>query len=238
MKILHYNIHMWTDADGLPNSDRVEELINDEAPDLISLVEIDEPWGRPSALTRLADRLGYSWAFVPAFEYRDQGGFGNALLSRAPLRSVQQWQLLSPRLYEGSEPSEPRAIILASVDADGTRLTFASTHLPRYDSTLREEASTRLLELLDNLQPPWIVCGDFNQSPTDWLTNEHNVAPSPPLATYPTKEPVERIDYAIYAGLDLTAETRLSLASDHLPIVITTALPPLLPTPQSEEDRR
>ncbi len=222
MKILHYNIHMWTDADGLPNSDRVQELIKDEAPDLVSLVEIDEPWGSPATLTALADRLGYYWAFVPAFEYRCQGGFGNALLSRTPLRSVQQWQLLFPRLYDGSEPSEPRAIILASIEADGTRLTFGSTHLPRHDPALREEASIRLLNLLDTLPSPWIVCGDFNRSPTAWLTDQHTVAPSPALATYPTKKPVEHIDYAIYTGLNLTAETRPSLASDHLPVVITS----------------
>ncbi len=223
MKILHYNIHMWTDADGLPNSERVEELIKDEAPDLVSLVEIDEPWGSPATLTALADRLGYYWAFVPAFEYRCQGGFGNALLSRTPLRSVQQWQLLSPRLYDGSEPTEPRAVILASVDAGGTELTFASTHLPRHDPELRREASTRLLDLFDVLPQPWVVCGDFNQDSTAWLEDLHNVVPSPAVATYPTKEPVEHIDYAVYAGLDLTAETRPSLASDHLPVVITTA---------------
>lgn len=222
MKILHYNIHMWTDADGLPNSDRVGKLIEDEAPDLVSLVEVDEPWGSPSTLTGLADRLGYYWAFVPAFEYRCQGGFGNALLSRTPLQSVQQWQLLPPRLYDGSEPSEPRAIVIASVEAEGTWLTFGSTHLPRHDPALRTEASARLLDLLDTLPPPWIVCGDFNQDSTVWLEDQHNVVPSPALATYPTKEPVEHIDYAVYAGTDLTAETRPSLASDHLPIVITT----------------
>jgi hypothetical protein len=31
---------------------------------------VDEPWGRPGGLGKLADELGYAWMFVPAFEYR------------------------------------------------------------------------------------------------------------------------------------------------------------------------
>ncbi len=221
MKILHFNIHMWTDADGLSNADRIEALIEDELPDLVSLVEVDEPWGDPSTLTGIAERLGYHWAFVPAFEYRCQGGFGNALLSRTPLCSVQQWQLLSPRLYDGTEPSESRAVVLASVDVDGVQLTIGSTHLPRHESAMRNQAAGRLLDLMDRLPQPWVICGDFNQPPATWLADRHVVVPSPALATYPTKEPVEPIDYAILAGLSLSAETLSSAASDHLPILIT-----------------
>ncbi len=220
MKILHYNIHMWTDAEGKSNSDRVEALIKDEAPDLVSLVEVDEPCGGPSTLSGLAERLEYHWAFVPAFEYRCQGGFGNALLSRTPFSSIQQWQLLSPRLYDGTEPSEPRAILLASVEVEGLHLTIGTTHLPRHDPQLREEASARLLRLIEDLPSPWIVCGDFNQPPGDWATNSHTVAPSTAIATYPTSEPVECIDYAVHSDLDVTAAAIPCLASDHLPIAI------------------
>lgn len=223
MKILHYNIHMWTDSDGAPNADRVEALIDDEQPDVVSLVEVDEPWGQPSTLAGIAERLGYSWAFVPAFEYRCQGGFGNAILSRHPLLSVQQWQLLSPRLYDGTEPSEPRALALCTVEIEGTRVLVGSTHLPRYDPTMRTEASERLLGLLDQLPTPWIVCGDFNQPPEAWLSSPWEITPAPSVATYPTKDPVEAIDYAIFRGVEAIAAARQSTASDHLPIVVTTS---------------
>ena len=213
---------MWTDADGVSNVDQVKALIEDERPDLVSLVEVDEPWGSPSILQGVAEQLGYHWAFVPAFEYRCQGGFGNALLSRTPFSSLQQWQLLSPRLYDGSEPSEPRAIVVASIDVAGQQVVIGSTHLPRHDSEMRNEAAGRLLDLLNRLPEPWIVCGDFNQPVSEWLRDRYNVAPSPSLATYPTTDPVEHLDYAVFAGLELSGRTLPLSGSDHLPMVITS----------------
>ena len=115
MRLLHWNIHMWRDVEGGDNKQAVAELIDRVAPDVVSLVEVDEPWGRPEGLRWLASELGYRWVFVPAFEYRGEGGFGNALLARPPIQSAQQWQLLSPRLYAGDEPSEPRAVLLLAV---------------------------------------------------------------------------------------------------------------------------
>ena len=67
-----------------------------------------------------------------------------------------------------------------------------------------------------------IVCGDFNQPPSTWLTDRHAVTPSPAIATYPTSKPVECIDYAIFIGLNFEASPHPCLASDHLAIVITT----------------
>lgn len=58
-------------------------------------------------------------------------GFGNALLSRAPILAAQQWQLLLPRPYDGTEPSEPRAVVLVRIKHGGRRLWVGSTHLPR-----------------------------------------------------------------------------------------------------------
>ncbi len=221
MKILHYNIHMWTDTDGINNADRVEALIKEQDPDLVSLVEVDELWGQPSTLADIAQRLGYHWAFVPAFEYRCEGGFGNALLSRTPLSSVQQWQLLSPSLYDGTEPSEPRAVILAAVTIEGVKLTVGSTHLPRHDPAKRQEATARLLDLLDRLPEPWIVCGDFNQLHSAWIADRHYLSPPPALPSYPASEPVEAIDYVVSSGILLEAEPIEWVGSDHLPILGT-----------------
>lgn len=164
MKLLHWNIHMWRDGTGRDNHQAVRELIGAVSPDVVSLVEVDEPWGHPSILASLADELGYRWVFVPAFEYRSEGGIGNALLVRGRLDAVQQWQLLPARLYDGSEPSEPRAVVLGRVGNGQGTYWVGSTHLPRHDATLRAEASKRLARLLASLDAPWIVCGDFNQA--------------------------------------------------------------------------
>jgi endonuclease/exonuclease/phosphatase family metal-dependent hydrolase len=219
MRFLHWNVHMWRTPDGRPNQGEVTELIRRTSPDAVSLVEVDEPWGRPS-LGRLAAQLGYAWAYVPAFEYRSEGGFGNALLSRRPFQAVQQWQLLPPRLYDGSEPSEPRAAILAMVRVDGRELWIGSTHLPRQDPGMRAEAAGRLLRLLDGLDAPSAVCGDFNQPPEPWVPDERAAAPHPALPTYPSREPQERIDYCLVTGAAASADTLPSAASDHLPLLV------------------
>jgi endonuclease/exonuclease/phosphatase family metal-dependent hydrolase len=186
----------------------------------VSLIEVDEPWGHPTALAGLADELDYAWVFVPAFEYRSEGGFGNALLARRPIRAVQQWQLLSPRLYDGTESSEPRTAILARIDAGGYAAWVGSTHLPRHDPAQRTEASGRLLQLLDRLDAPFVVCGDFNQPPDVWLPEGRSYVPKPALATHPSQAPGERIDYCLIEGMSAEAQTLTSTASDHLPLLI------------------
>lgn len=211
---------MWCDRHGAGNIAAVRELIDRESPDLISLVEVDEPWGRPSTLQALAESTGYRWAFVPAFEYRQEGGFGNAVLSRLRIDAVQQWQLLPPSLYDGTEQSEPRTALLCNVNADGHRLWFGSTHLPRRDPNMRAQAATRLLSLLDGLVPPWIVCGDFNQPPGQWLPEHVATTPSPATPTYPLPEPSEAIDYCLLNEVHATAAVPESTASDHLPVLV------------------
>jgi endonuclease/exonuclease/phosphatase family metal-dependent hydrolase len=220
VKFLHLNVHMWQDPDGSTNVPAVADLIRRETPDVVSLVEVDEPWGRPDNLRHLADELGYDWAFVPAFEYRNQGGFGNALLSRARMRAVQQWQLLPPGLYDGTEPSEPRAAILAKVEMGGDTVWVGATHLPRQDGDKRATASRRLLELLEAIDPPWVVCGDFNQPPSEWLPSPSTVVPDPTLPTYPSDAPTEHIDYCVLCGASGDARVVPSAVSDHLPLVV------------------
>jgi endonuclease/exonuclease/phosphatase family metal-dependent hydrolase len=222
VKLLHWNIHMWRDAQGTDNKHTIAELIDRVAPDVVSLVEVDEPWGHPDGLQWLAAELGYQWIFVPAFEYRSAGGFGNALLARPPIRAVQQWQLLSPRLYAGDEPSEPRVVLLAQIGDPAWWI--GSTHLPRLDPTMRAEASARLSDLTERLSTPWVLCGDFNQPATAWLPPSAVVAPNTPIATHPAAAPTEAIDYCIVGGATANAEVLLSDASDHRPIVIEAAL--------------
>jgi endonuclease/exonuclease/phosphatase family metal-dependent hydrolase len=221
VKLLHWNIHMWRDSAGRDNRQAVRDLIADESPDVASLVEVDEPWGQPSVLAGLAEDLGYRWVFVPALEYRSEGGFGNALLVRDRIDAVQQWQLLPPRLYDGTEPSEPRAVVLGRVSNGQGACWVGSTHLPRNDSAMRAEASARLVRLLGSLHAPWIVCGDFNQPRDAWASpTSVVVVPDQPAATYPAEQPTEAIDYCMMHGITGVGRVRPSDASDHLPLVV------------------
>lgn len=92
LRILHWNIHSWCDASNASNLDAITDLVGETGPHVVSLVEVDEPWGMPDSLNELAHRMGYAWIFAPSFEFGCQtpgcqtpaGGFGNALLTRLP----------------------------------------------------------------------------------------------------------------------------------------------------------
>jgi endonuclease/exonuclease/phosphatase family metal-dependent hydrolase len=225
LRILHWNIHSWRDASGGPNLDAVAGLISETGPDLVSLTEVDEDWGSAGRLRDLAARGGYSWLFVPAFEFgHDQpaGGFGNALLTRLPILGAEQWQLLwPPRLYDGSEPSEQRSVILARLEVPSAPLWAGVTHLPREDAQARADALRRLVQLAQALPDPWLICGDFNTPATAWPGEGTGLAVSPARATYPAHEPAEPIDYCIASpGFRLDAEVLAVPGSDHLPQLI------------------
>lgn len=69
LRILHWNIHSWRDASNVSNLDVIIDLVSETDPHIVSLVEVDEPWGMPDSLNELADRTGYAWIFVPSFEF-------------------------------------------------------------------------------------------------------------------------------------------------------------------------
>lgn len=228
LRILHWNVHGWRDAAGRPNVQAVAELVRTTRPHAVSLVEVDEPWGLPSALGSVARECGYSWVFGPSFEYGDGesgGGFGNALLAKVPVTAVQQWRVHAPHDgYDGSEPSEPRSVILARLRLNGTSFWLGSTHFPRADAAARQLAARRLQQLTARLDEPWLICGDFNAPPASCF-GEHaqlQVSPDPVQPTYPATQPAEAIDYCLAVpGSTVSATVLQALGSDHLPLLVT-----------------
>lgn len=226
LRFLHWNIHSWRDDTGRPNEDAVAKLIATVEADVVSLVEVNEPWGAPQALAELAGQAGYRWFFCPAVEMGSaapERGYGNALLTRLPVEAVQQWQLTWPQVaYDGTEPSEARTALLLRVRLPAGLVWVGSTHLPstRQEATLA--AARRLAVLSQRLDEPWLICGDFNVAAAAW-TSEHPmaVAPHPAVPTHPAIEPVHPIDYCIASpGVDLVAEVLAMPGSDHLPVVV------------------
>jgi endonuclease/exonuclease/phosphatase family metal-dependent hydrolase len=144
LRILHWNIHSWRDASDASNLQAITDLVRETDPHVVSLVEVNEPWGMPDSLHEVAARTGYAWIFAPSFEFGDQspaGGFGNALLTKLPILAVQQWQLLWPAtLYDGTEPSEARSVVFAKLGFAQLSVWFGSTHLPRSDAQARMNA--------------------------------------------------------------------------------------------------
>lgn len=220
-------MHSWRDAAGQPNIEAVAGLITDLDPDVVSLVEVSEPWAAPASLPALARRAGYSWIFFPTIELgRDAPahGYGNALLTRLPVLAVQQWQLTwPPVVYDGTEPSESRSVALVRVSLPTAAVWAGSTHLPASRRRARAAALRRLTELTQKLDTPWVICGDFNTAPSQWIRPGQPVVvgPDPAQPTYPASRPRKPIDYCIASpGVSLNAQALQTAGSDHLPLLV------------------
>lgn len=213
LRILHWNIHSWRDPSGNTNVVAVAALISETAPDIVSLAEVDEAWGAPGPLSDLAARCGYSWVFVPAFEFgRDppDGGLRERPANQAPDPGRPAVAApVAPRLYDGSESSEARSVLLARLER-AAPFWAGITHLPRKDSRARADALRRLATLTDGLTEPWLICGDFNTSASSWLGGNQVTVVSPAKLTYPAHEPAEPIDYCV-------ASPAFRLAAEVLP---------------------
>ena len=227
LRVLHWNIHSWRDAAGNPNASAVTALIREVGPDVVSLVEVNEPLGAPATLAQIADECGYSWVFGPCLEYTTaerEGGYGNALLAREPVTAVHQWRVFSPgRLYDGSEQSEPRIVLLARLGAQAG-FWVGSTHFPASDRHARRDAGRRLQQLVRRLDGPWLICGDFNDEPSACFTDDGTFTVSRDLVrpTFPAKRPRKSIDYCIgRPGLVLATTALPAAGSDHLPVLTT-----------------
>jgi endonuclease/exonuclease/phosphatase family metal-dependent hydrolase len=219
--MLHWNVHGWRDSQERGNVDRVIDFVHEHNPDFVSLVEVDEEWRAASQIDAVARAGSYCSAFIPAFEFDQRGGFGNAVLSKLPFRRIQQRHLLAPSVYNGTEPSEPRTVLLVDVDLGWGPLTLGATHFPRKDRELRTRASTELLSIVDDLPQPFVICGDFNQPLEDWLDGDAEVVSPIPRETYPAIDPVEAIDYFLISRVAIEGVLRLeSGASDHLPVLL------------------
>lgn len=173
-----------------------------------------------------------------------------AILSRYPIISHQFRYMPAP---------VGRAILLATIDVNGTTLNVFNTHLNTalYGESLRRHTTTlntylwrtgavrllqanALLEWARSVPGLKLICGDFNTPPRGKVYQKmtHGFRDSFRQAgwgfgyTYNSELPMMRIDY-IYVSPEIRVNQALVLntrASDHLPMTARLVLPaPLLP---------
>ncbi len=146
--------------------DRVFDLANTIAAisrleaDVIVLNEVDcvtERTERHDFVAEITDRLGLHGIFGPAFAL--EGGFyGNAVLSRFPLRKVANLPIPDNGV-------ETRAALIVEVLAEPQPFYCVATHLP-FEPHLSSARLAAWPEIQAALQKysalPAILCGDFN----------------------------------------------------------------------------
>ena len=230
MRLLTYNIHKGVGSDRRYRLERVIVVIKAEAPDLICLQEVDRNVRRSRRDDQpaiLAEKLGAAANCYQLNVPRDDGGYGNLILSRWPLREVRQISLKYKR-------RAPRGAQLVVVDTPEGPLHLVHIHFG-LSSRERRWQATELLERAEfqaAAHLPTLIAGDSN----DWrntLSKRYLIphgfrqatAPARRYRTFPAFLPLASIDKVFYRGTFIGVETRVvrgrlaQRASDHRPVV-------------------
>jgi endonuclease/exonuclease/phosphatase family metal-dependent hydrolase len=232
MRLLTYNIHK-----GIGGSDRryrierILRVIEDEAPDLVCLQEVDFNVSRSSyhdQPTLLAQHLrATAHVYQLNVQHRD-GGYGNLLLSRWP---IQRHHHVSLRLHW----RKPRAAQLAIVDTPEGPIQLVNWHLGLAEKERRWQVNHLLghHHFLESSHLPTLIAGDYN----DWRNtlarhafDKHRfqqvTAPILRFRSFPAFLPVASLDKVYYRGDVYVKHARIvhnrlsRKASDHLPLVM------------------
>lgn len=180
----------------------------------------------------VADGLGFNRYFGEAIRVKGTSPYGNALVASYPIKFCETVLIPEPTdEYKYDEDGdlifyERRCVIKAVVDVDGKDLCILVCHMGLSDIE-RKNAVAKLCEMIDEIEVPLVLMGDFNTTPDDAVlnplferlsdTNKKSV--NPEAFTYPSYSPEIKIDYIFYRGLNcVSAQTVEEIISDHYPI--------------------
>ena len=221
LKLMSYNIRNAKGMDNVRNVQRIANVINNEAPDVVAVQELDSMTTRSNqtyVLAEIAERTQMHASYAPAISF--QGGkYGIGILSKEKPLDIQTFPL------PGRE--EERMLMVAEFKD----YFFACTHL-----SLTEEDRLASLEIIKNSvctsHKPFFLAGDLNDKPESEfikaLQQDFQILTNVKQATFPAPEPTETIDYiAVWKQRTNDLVTLSSqvveepLASDHRPITVT-----------------
>ncbi len=232
LTVMTYNIHHAappTGGDSIIDIPQIASAINEVKPDLVALQEIDVHTRRSGKemdeARKLAQLTGMQAYFTKTLDY-DSGQYGIAVLSRFPLEDSIGYLLpIATGVRE-----ETRAVCIIKVSLPGDQpLYFASTHLGLSKETRLLQAG-RISTIIQNLQEPVILGGDFNSTPGSETINKlssfmQRSCTSDCASTFPYDQPREKIDFVFYTSPDRLKPIDQNVltefrGSDHLPVVV------------------
>jgi endonuclease/exonuclease/phosphatase family metal-dependent hydrolase len=216
--VTSYNIHSCVGLDLRVRCDRIAAILSHTHADVIALQE-----ARAGQAEEIARVLGFNVFFARADHV---GGyeFGNAILSRFPIRRSNVYSLAVPH-------HEKRVCLHAEIawPGDASALHVFSAHLGQNETERRQQAerlaSNSILENPSFRNAPRILLGDFNEKWRNGIVNQS-------LASYKCATgrswtafcPILYLD-RVYISSDLKFHdfhiyrtARALIASDHAPI--------------------
>lgn len=233
LRILTYNIYHGENPyqRGESITGHVGEFISSIRTDLVALQEVDSMTlrtktfsGNKLDLTKIwAEKTGMNGFFAKAIDF-SEGGYGEAVLSRFPA-VFESVNLPIPKGGEG------RSMAIAHVQlGDGTKFTFAGTHLCHEFEENRSAQVKAIIDYFKDYSQPVIVVGDFNfeASEKGYVLMEEVFLDAAKVSgqiknTYPTDHPEIRIDYVWLMKntsweIDFFQVMEDIQYSDHLPV--------------------
>jgi endonuclease/exonuclease/phosphatase family metal-dependent hydrolase len=134
-------------------------------PDIIGLQEVivDASLGIDQAAS-IADGFGYHVSFGEASRYPNGGQFGNAILSKYPLKGAVTHPLPSPG-------TSPRSVHIARAESPLGSIPFAVTHFAWqfHEGAIREAQAIAAAKFVREFEKdgdlPSVLCGDLNTRP-------------------------------------------------------------------------
>ncbi len=163
IKILSYNIQQGYDEDGNKNFEGQLQVIKEEDPDIIGLVESDFcriSSGNTDIVRLIANELDLYSYYGPKTV---TGNFGLALLSKYPIKNAKTFYMYSI--------GEQTATIEAQIEIKGETYNIYVTHLGNYEDPSQRSQQITVLNRLEDKENV-ILMGDFNFE-TD--TNRYNM---------------------------------------------------------------
>lgn len=158
-KVMSLNMNV---GSTVANFDAMVDLIKEYDPDLLFLRQVDSATTRAGKVDRpgaIAKALKMDAYFKKNIDYQT-GGFGNAVLSKFPIKEKYS-QLLS---REEGNTAELRSMAMIKVEVQaGHELYFAGTELDPSVAANRALQVVDLLNITEKLTQPVILVGNLNE---------------------------------------------------------------------------
>jgi endonuclease/exonuclease/phosphatase family metal-dependent hydrolase len=231
VRVASYNVHGARGRDGRRDVERIAAVIVEIGADVVGLQEVDsrhDPGERDSQLRALARATGMQAVAGPTL-FAPGGEFGNAVLTRLPLRTAHHCDLS----VRGREPRGAVEVVLDVAHGEAPlALRVAVTHLEPRGADRRWQAVRLVTWLGERGADLSVLLGDFNEwRPTSAVIRTllgDGVMGAP--RSFPARAPLLALDRVfVQAPAKLRSvavhTTPLArVASDHLPVVAMVAV--------------